>query len=59
MIAFVIGRRVGHVSGGIDIFVALYLEVAVHVQTALTVARRVNLCGQAARLDTNCPDDGL
>jgi hypothetical protein len=58
MVSLVIGRRVGHVAGGIDIVIADHLKRRVHMQTTQAIARRFNLCRQAVCLHANRPDNG-
>ena len=59
MIAFVVGGGVGYIASGVDIIVTHNLQIGIYMQTALAIARGVNLCCQAISLYADGPDNRL
>ena len=59
MVAFVIGGGVGHIASGVDIIMTHDLQIGIHMQAALSIARGVNLCCQVIGLHADGPDNCL
>ncbi|MNE63520.1 hypothetical protein D3C80_1588750 [compost metagenome] len=59
IVADLVARRIGHITGGIDRAIALDLEVAVDMQAALAVAFATDLLGERVGLEAHGPDHGL